>query len=100
MDIETNTTELLYSKYPYWHVNVSPDSNFLAADSIVGDGVSSHIVVVDQRDKSETLIDMARTNWQHPVHPHPQISPESSKVVYTTLEEDGSIAVKIACISN
>lgn len=96
VDIETNQSEVLYSKYNYWHTGVSQDGKYITADT-TGDGMGhSDVVVIDRADNTESVIDSPSITGVHPCHPHPQLSPDNSKVVYTALDETGRTCVKIA----
>jgi len=97
VDVQTGKAELLYTGYRYWHVGVSEDGRYLTADTQTGKDYSE-VVLIDLNDNSETVIDKAKTNWTHPCHPHPQISPDNKKVVYTALNEKGRTCVKVAIL--
>jgi len=101
VDAQTGKAELLYSKYKYWHVGVSADGRYLTSDTfLISDdnpgAKYSEVVIVDMETNEEILIDKAGTTWSHPAHPHPQLSPDNSKLMYTSVTEDGRVAVKIA----
>ncbi len=55
----------------------------------------SEVVVVDPADHTETLIDTALST-NHPNHPHPQLSPDASRLIYTSLDERGRSVMKAA----
>ena len=95
-DVLTGKSELCYSGFNYWHVSTSEDRMFLASDTQTGKDYSE-VIAIDKSDNSETLIDEALTNWTHPCHPHPQYSPDSSKLVYNVLNKKANTCyVKIA----
>ena len=98
VDVATEKVNLLFSQYRYWHVSVSPDGKYLAADTQTGKNYSQ-VVVIDIENKTETVIEEAPTTWRHPCHPHPSISPDNSKVIYTTLTEEGRICVRVGCLN-
>ena len=95
VDVQTGKAELLYSGYGYWHVGVSPDGRYLVSDTQTGKDYSE-VVLIDTEDGSETVIDRAKTNWTHPCHPHPQLSPDNSKLMFTALDDEGRTCVKVA----
>lgn len=101
VDVQTGKAELLYSKYKYWHVGVSTDGKYLTSDTfLISDdnpgAKYSEVVLVDLETNEEILIDKVGTNWSHPTHPHPQLSPDNSKLMYSGITEDGRVGVKIA----
>ena len=91
VDIETKEIELLYSAYPYWHVAVSHDNKYLLSDTQI-DGIDSQVVVIDRADNSETVVDTVKIKV-HPCHPHPQMSPDNKKVIYTALNSEGRTCI-------
>jgi len=92
VDIGTGKHELLYTSYNYWHVGSSQDGRFLLADTLAPD--HNEVVVIDREDGSETVIDRVKGK-AHPAHPHPQMSLDNKKVVYTALDDAGRTGVKI-----
>lgn len=97
VDAQTGKAELLYSAYGYWHVGVSCDGRYLTSDTQTGKDYSE-VVLIDRENNTETVIDHAKTNWTHPCHPHPQLSPDNSKLMYTALDENGRTCTKIALL--
>ncbi|MCR4719127.1 MAG: oligogalacturonate lyase family protein [Firmicutes bacterium] len=96
VDIETGKYKLLYSKYKYWHVGVSADGRYVVADTQY-DPHQSEVVIVDRETDEETVIDMPYMTGKHPCHPHPQLSPDNKKVVYTALDKEGGrTCIKVA----
>ena len=96
VDIETGKVDVLYSKYNYWHTGVSQDGKYITADTTDNGTTYSEVVIIDTSDNTETIIDTPEITWNHPCHPHPQLSPDNSKVVYTALDETGRTCVKVA----
>lgn len=97
VDTESCNPQVLYSGFRYWHVGVSADGSCLMADTQHGPWAKgmSEVVVVDLADHTETLIDTARST-NHPNHPHPQLSPDASRLIYTSLDERGRSVMKAA----
>lgn len=96
VDVQTGKHELLYTKYKYWHVGVSQDGRYLTADTQY-DPHQSEVVIIDREAGEEFVIDMPYMTGRHPCHPHPQLSPDNKKVIYTALDkESGRICIKIA----
>lgn len=99
VDIETGESKVLYSGYAYWHVGVSQDGKYLTADTMCGNFKGTdecEVVVVDLENQSEHVVAIAHSNGKHPCHPHPQMSPDNRKVVYTSLDEKGRTVVQVA----
>lgn len=96
VDIETGRIDVLYSKYNYWHACPSRDSRFITADTTDTGTTRSEVVVIDRSDDTETIIDTPEISWNHPCHPHPQMSPDNSKVVYTALDDKGRTCARVA----
>lgn len=96
VDLETRKTEILYSSYPYWHVGVSHNNRYLLSDTQTND-IDSKVVVIDREDNTETVIDEVKVKV-HPAHPHPQMSPDNKKVIYTTIDHEGRIYIKCAVL--
>ena len=86
VDIETGKYELLYSKYKYWHVGVSQDGRYIVTDTQY-DPHQSEVVIIDRATDEEFLVDMPYMTGKHPCHPHPQLSPDNKKIVYTALDK-------------
>ena len=61
----------------------------------MNDKSKSEVVVVDLSDGSENVIDVAKKE-EHPAHPHPQLSPNNDKLIYTSLDENNRVVMKIA----
>lgn len=97
VDVQTGKAELLYSAFNYWHVGVSSDGNYLTSDTQTGKDYSE-VILINRKTGEETLIDSAKTDWMHPCHPHPQISPDNKKIMYTALTDKGRTCVKIALL--
>ena len=87
-----NQTDVLYGKYPYWHVCASPDGRFLAADTQSGD--YSGVCLIDTVSGNETMISKAGYTWVHPSHPHPQFSPSGKKLIWNSIE-NGKLGVEV-----
>ena len=96
VDVETGKYKLLYSKYKYWHVGISQDGRYLIADTQY-DPHQCEIVVVDRETNEEFVVDMPYMTGSHPCHPHPQLSPDSKKIIYTALDKkSGMTCIKAA----
>ena len=101
VDLETGENEILFSGYPYWHVGVSKDGNYLSADTMRGcfDGTDlSEVVIADIAEKTETVIDVVHSTGKHPCHPHPQLSLDSRMVVYTIRADTDRTTVRVAVL--
>lgn len=99
VDIKSGIWECLYSKYRYWHVGVSSDGRYLTADTQYAP-LQSEVVVIDKETGEEFVVDMPYMTGVHPCHPHPQLSPDNNKVIYTALDkEQGRTCIKIAYIN-
>ena len=100
VDVQSGNYKLLYSKYKYWHVGVSSDGRYLTADTQYAP-LQSEVVVIDRESGDEFVVDMPYMTAVHPCHPHPQVSPDNSKIIYTALDkENGRTCIKIAYINN
>ena len=100
VDVKSGKYELLYSKHKYWHVGVSSDGKFLTADTQYAPH-RSEVVVIDREKGREFVVDIPYITGIHPCHPHPQLSPDNNRVVYTALDkEDGRTCIKIAYLNN
>ena len=96
VDTEGNQTDVLYGKYPYWHVSTAPNGRFLGSDT--QSGSYSGVVLIDTKKNEEHLLFKADTTWSHPCHPHPMFSPDSNRLCFNTLY-DGKIAIAFSDIS-
>ncbi len=92
VDIAQNQVELLYQKYPYWHVCCSPDDRWLASDT--QSGSYSGVCIINRLTGEESMPVRANSNWQHPCHPHPQFNPVSDRLCFHDLYE-GRVSVGI-----
>lgn len=97
VDVKTGKTELLYSGYKYWHVGSSSDEKFLTADT-QHPGYRSEVIIINLETNEEFMADDIKITGKHPCHPHPQMSPDSKKVIYTCLNEKGKTCAKIAIL--
>lgn len=98
VDAKTGKSETRYTGYRYWHIGASPDGKYLAGDTFEPDKSDiskSEVIVIDLSDGSENVIDIAKKE-NHPAHPHPQLSPKSDKLIYTTLDDNNRVVMKIA----
>lgn len=99
VDVDSGKIKAVATSYDYWHVCVSPDNKYLTADTFEpdkSDKTKSEVVVVDLADGKETVVEIARQGYTHPAHPHPQFSPNSDKIIYTHIDENGVVMTKIA----
>ena len=90
-DIEN--PEVLYSKYPYWHVSCSPDERYIASDT-QSSGFSG-VCLIDTESDEEVMLYRAHTyNWTHPAHPHPCFNTDSNVVSFNDYNtENGKVSV-------
>lgn len=77
------------SKYGGCHVAVSPDERWIALDLWLGEGNDEHgnpisgIMLVDTKTGEHRIVcKFPRLNG-HPGHPHPNFSPDGSKIAFT-----------------
>ncbi|MBQ4573918.1 MAG: hypothetical protein IJA85_01850 [Clostridia bacterium] len=92
-----NSVQVLYSKYPYWHVSCSPDGRYVGADT--QSGSYSGVCLIDRTTGEESMLVKARTNWVHPCHPHPCFSPASDKLAFHDMSIDDTVSVGIITIT-
>lgn len=86
VDTEGNQTDVIYSKYNYWHVCCAPNGRYLASDT--QDETYSGVCLVDMENGEEKMVFKADTTWSHPTHPHPCFSPNTDKLVFHELYGD------------
>lgn len=84
---------LVNGDYPYWHVGVSPDGRYAAADT-QEPGISQIVLIDIAGGRSELLCEMP-CRGIHPGHPHPSFSPDSRKVTFTYADEQDVLCVGI-----
>jgi len=101
VDLRTSEITLVASGFRYWHVGVSADGKKLVADThpdwdTLSPGDDCEVVCVDLERGAETLVARAASTWKHPCHPHPQFSPDTDQICFTTLNEHGKVCVGIA----
>ncbi len=95
-DIEGNKPQLLYTGADYWHVGASESGRYLTADTRNLGGGRSGVVLIDRATGEERLVDTPEVTFRHPCHPHPQLSPDDTKLIYHFKNEHGNTAVRIA----
>ena len=85
--------QVLYSKYPYWHVSCSPDQRYIVSDT--QSGGYSGVCLIDTETDTEIMLYRAQTyNWTHPAHPHPCVNTASDIVAFNDYNvENGKVAV-------
>lgn len=89
---------MINGDHPYWHVGVSPDGRYLAADTQVIGGVSKVVVIELATGRSKVIATgLAATN--HPAHPHPTFSRSSEIVTFSFLDATGTCTVGTVDIS-
>ena len=90
-DIEN--PQVLYSKYPYWHVSCSPDERYIVSDT--QSGSYSGVCLIDTETDSEIMLYKANTyQWTHPAHPHPCVNTDSNVVSFNDYNlENGKVAI-------
>lgn len=89
LDGEMTAPDVRYSKYPYWHVCVSPNGKLLAADSQEG---SSGVNVIDIETGEEKQYLHTGPDRTHPTHPHPAFSPSSTRICFQDYREENGKA--------
>ncbi len=94
VDLKGNQTDVLYGKYHYWHVCVSPCGKYLVSDT--NDAVSS-VCFINMVTGEEKCLQEVDVTWKHPSHPHPCFSVSSERLCYHGLYENKNCvtAVKI-----
>lgn len=76
-------------KYGACHIAVSPDERWIAADMWLGEGNDEHgnpisgILLVDTRTGKQTVVCKFPRKQGHPGHPHPNFSPDGTKIAFT-----------------
>lgn len=98
VDVQTGEQKAVATGYKYWHIAVSPDGKYLIGDTFepnLQDKSETEVVMIDLADGSEQVVDIARTNQRHPAHPHPQLSPNSDRIIYNSLDESGRLTMKV-----
>lgn len=99
VDAESGEHKLLFIGHKFWHVGVSQDGKYLLSDT-QSDIFKSEVYVIDVNTGEELLAGVADTDWVHPCHPHPQMSPDDKRVIYTSLNEKGRTVVNIVNLTN
>ncbi|RKN80509.1 TolB family protein [Paenibacillus ginsengarvi] len=89
---------LVCGDYPYWHVSVSPDGRWAAADTMPHQS-KSRIVLIDLHGGSSRLLCEIRCGDRHPAHPHPTFSPDGNQVTFSFVNDEGDLSVGSADIS-
>jgi Tol biopolymer transport system component len=84
--------------YTYWHVGVSPDDRYAAADT--QEPGRSRIVLIDTATKQSKLLCELPCRGVHPGHPHPSFSPDSRKVTFTFSDEQDTLWVGVMDIGD
>jgi hypothetical protein len=93
-DLAKNEAKSIASKYEYWHAAAAPDSVRVCADTQIN-GDTSEVVYIDPQNGVEKIVALAKTDWAHPCHPHPQFSPDGRYICYTALGENEKTVVGI-----
>lgn len=93
------TSGLVSNAFPYWHVGVSPDGRWAAADTMP-DQSRSKIVLIDLVTGASRVLCDIRCGDRHPAHPHPTFSPDGNKVTFSFVNDEGDTAVGIIELSN
>ena len=93
-DMESGKGESVASGYEYWHVAASPCGDAAAADTQIS-GDTSEIAYIHPASKTEKIVALAKTDWLHPCHPHPQFSLDGKYLCYTFLGENQKTQVGI-----
>ena len=94
-DINATAPVLLYTGYDYWHVGASASGKYLTADTRGIGGERSGVVLIDLTSGEELLVDTPSVTFRHPCHPHPQLSPMDTRLIYHYKNEYGNTAVQI-----
>ena len=95
VDAVSGEAELLFSKYPYWHVSCSPCGKKLASDT-QSRGFSG-VCLIDLATGEEDMPIQAATTWQHPCHPHPQYNFAGDRLTFHEAYE-GNCAVGVLAL--
>jgi hypothetical protein len=90
--------EFINGDYRYWHVGISPDGRYAAADT-QEPGISKIVLINTATKQSELLCELP-CRGMHPGHPHPSFSPDSLKVTFTFSDEHDRLHVGIMDISD
>ncbi|WP_409342520.1 TolB family protein [Paenibacillus sp. MBLB4367] len=90
--------EFVNGDYRYWHVGISPDGRYAAADT-QEPGISK-IVLIDTVTKRSELLCELPCRGMHPGHPHPSFSPDSRKITFTFSDKHDGLWVGIMDISD
>ncbi|WP_409342641.1 TolB family protein [Paenibacillus sp. MBLB4367] len=90
--------EFVNGDYRYWHVGISPDGRYAAADT--QEPGKSKIVLIDTATKRSELLCELPCRGVHPGHPHPSFSPDSRKVTFTFSDEHDALWVGVMKVSD
>ncbi|RAV16683.1 hypothetical protein DQG23_27995 [Paenibacillus contaminans] len=90
--------EFVNGDYKYWHVGVSPDGRYAAADT-QEPGISK-LVLIDTATKRSKLLCELPYSGTHTLHPHPSFSPDSRKVTFTFADERDVLWVGVMDIND
>ncbi|TXK84567.1 hypothetical protein [Paenibacillus sp. N3.4] len=90
--------EFINGDYRYWHVGISPDGRYAAADT-QEPGISKIVLINTATKQSELLCELP-CRGMHPGHPHPSFSPDSRKVTFTFSDEHDVLWVGIMDIND
>ncbi|MDO4292557.1 MAG: oligogalacturonate lyase family protein [Eubacteriales bacterium] len=99
VDQASKKAKSIAESYPYWHVGVSPDGRYLAADTQEPTG-KSDIVLIDLETGEEKVLARIPITGIHPCHPHPVFSQDGTKLCFTMLGENGRLAVGIISVKD
>lgn len=85
--------EYINSDYEYIHASADKTQNFIAADIPGIGGKDAVVALIDARTyKSFLLTSYPESNGNHPYHPHPSFSPDSSKILFQKRNPQGVLA--------
>jgi Tol biopolymer transport system component len=97
VSLDSGIHSVLYSKFAYWHVSISNDGTFIAADTSDEPGICS-VVLIDTDSKEETVIERISSRKTHPNHPHPSVSPDNCALMYNFKTDADTDGVRIALL--
>lgn len=102
VDTDFKQTDVLYGKYRYWHVCASPNGRYLASDTFavnVPEAPDTEVCIIDMKTGKEQCVAIAGTTWNHPAHPHPCFSPETTRLCFNNYKS-GKVCVSIMNIED
>lgn len=93
INIDGIEREYINDDFDYIHACVDKTQNFIAADIPGINGKDAIVALIDARTyKSFLLTSYPESNGNHPYHPHPGFSPDSTKVLFQKRNPNGILA--------